>query len=98
VVVLVVVMMMTMIHLKRTHAYYLIPIQSTLNFSVRTAEFLTVSVFVVVHVGAVDGKEAQNRTKIFDPNKDKRSSNIKFHKNPSNGSRAVPCVRTDGQL
>jgi len=24
-------------------------------------------------------------------------SNIKFHKNPSSGSRVVPCGRTDGQ-
>jgi len=24
------------------------------------------------------------------------SSNIKFHENPSNGSRVVPCGRTDG--
>jgi len=25
-----------------------------------------------------------------------KSSNIKFHKNPSSGSRAVPCGRTEG--
>jgi len=24
-------------------------------------------------------------------------SNIKFHKNPSSGSRVIPCGRTDGQ-
>jgi len=27
----------------------------------------------------------------------KKSSNIKFHKNPSSGGRVVPCGRTDGQ-
>jgi hypothetical protein len=27
----------------------------------------------------------------------KKSSNIKFHENPSSGSRVVPCRRTDGQ-
>jgi len=26
-----------------------------------------------------------------------KSMNIKFHKNPSIGSRIVPCRRTDGQ-
>jgi hypothetical protein len=26
-----------------------------------------------------------------------RSSNIKFHENPSSGSRVVPCGQTDGQ-
>jgi hypothetical protein len=26
-----------------------------------------------------------------------KSSNIKFHKNPSSGSRVVPCGQTDGQ-
>jgi len=26
-----------------------------------------------------------------------KSSDIKFHENPSIGSRAVPCGRTDGQ-
>jgi hypothetical protein len=52
-------------------------------------------VFVVVHVGVVEGKETQNRTKLLEPNKDKRSSDIKFHENPSNLSRALPCGRTD---
>ena len=28
----------------------------------------------------------------------KKYSNIKFHKNPSSGSRVVPCRRTDGQM
>jgi len=27
----------------------------------------------------------------------KHFSNIKFHKNPSSGSRVIPCGRTDGQ-
>ena len=27
---------------------------------------------------------------------EKKSSNIKFHQNPTNGNRVVPCGRTDG--
>jgi hypothetical protein len=28
----------------------------------------------------------------------KKFSNIKFHENPSSGSRVVPCGQTDGQM
>jgi len=54
-------------------------------------------VFVVVRVGAVGGKGTQDRTKMFEPYKDKKSPIIKFHENPPNGSLVVPCGRTDGQ-
>jgi hypothetical protein len=28
----------------------------------------------------------------------KKHSNIKFHENPSSGSRVVPCEQTDGEM
>jgi hypothetical protein len=38
-----------------------------------------------------------NETLIFSTQfTGKKSSNIKFHQNPSNGSRVVPCGQTDG--
>jgi hypothetical protein len=36
--------------------------------------------------------------KLNFPNKfSRKSSNIKFHENPSSGSRVVPCGQTDGR-
>jgi len=39
---------------------------------------------------------------MFSRNFRKKHSNIKFHENPSSGSRALPCgrsdVRTEGQM
>jgi len=35
-----------------------------------------------------------NETFIFPTDFRKKNSRIKFHKNPSSGSRAVPCGRT----
>jgi len=39
-----------------------------------------------------------NETWIFSTNSRKKYSNIKFHENPSSGSRAVPCGQTDGKM
>ena len=38
-----------------------------------------------------------NGTWIFSTDFRKKSSDIKFNENPPNGSRVVPCGRTDGQ-
>ena len=78
-----------MIHLKRTQTYYL-------NSDLVYIELFRQNRRISHHFRVCKG--TQNRTKIFEPNKDKRSSNIKFHENPSNGSRAVPCGRTDMKL
>jgi hypothetical protein len=33
----------------------------------------------------------------FSPQSLEKCSNVKFHKNPSSGSRVVPCRQTDGR-